>query len=59
VHKLICQGTLEERIHAMLQEKRHLADAVVSTGDAWIAELDDRSLHALVALGDDAVMEEE
>ncbi len=58
VHKLICQDTLEERIDALLEEKRSLADAVVGSGDSLVAELDDAALAALVALGEDAVMEE-
>jgi SNF2 family DNA or RNA helicase len=59
VHKLITQGTLEERIDALLEEKRALAEQVVGAGERWVAELDDEALRALVALGDDAVVEDE
>jgi hypothetical protein len=55
VHKMVSQGTLEERIHEMLEDKRRLADSVVGAGEAWITELDDDALRALVMLGDDAV----
>ena len=39
VHKLVCEGTVEERIAAMIDEKRALADAVVGSGEAWLTEL--------------------
>ena len=55
VHKLVCQDTLEERIDNLLEEKRQLAEAVVGSGERWVTELDDETLRALVALGDDAV----
>lgn len=32
VHKLVCQGTLEERIDATLREKQQLADNVLQEG---------------------------
>lgn len=58
VHKMVSQGTLEERIDAMLEDKRRLADSVVgSSGEGWVTELDDDALRALVMLGDDAVEE--
>jgi SNF2 family DNA or RNA helicase len=56
VHKLVCQDTLEERIDAMLEDKRALALQVVGTGERWVTELDDQSLRRLIALGDDAVV---
>ena len=57
VHKLVCQGTLEERIDRMLVEKRALAESVVGSGERWVTELDDEALRTLVTLGDDAVVE--
>jgi hypothetical protein len=59
VHKLVCQGTLEERIDALLDDKRGLAEAVVGSGEGLVAELDDAALRALVLLGEDAVVEDE
>ena len=50
VHKLVCQGTLEERIDALLEEKRTLAESVVGTGDQWLTELSTDELRALVRL---------
>jgi SNF2 family DNA or RNA helicase len=51
IHRLISEGTLEERIAQVLAEKSALADAVVGAGEAWITELDDAELAELVALG--------
>jgi superfamily II DNA or RNA helicase len=52
VHRLIVEGTLEERIAAVLETKRGLADAVVGSGEDWITELSDDQLAELVRLGD-------
>jgi len=54
VHKLITMGTLEEKIDAMLESKRDLADRVVGTGEGWLTELDDDALRRLVLLEADA-----
>ncbi len=51
IHRLVCEGTIEERIASMLAEKEALAEAVVGGGEAWITELDDASLAELVQLG--------
>ena len=59
VHRMVCQGTLEEQIHQLRQEKRKLANKVVGSGETWLSELDDATLHELVNLGSDAVLEEE
>ena len=58
VHKMVCQGTLEERIDNLLEEKRQLAEAVVGAGDRWVTELDDDTLRDLVMLGEDAVVDD-
>ncbi len=51
VHRLVAEGTLEDRIAEMLENKRELAEAVVGGGEAWIAELSDDELAELVELG--------
>jgi hypothetical protein len=50
VHRLIAEGTLEDRIAVLLEKKRDLADAVVGSGERWIAELSDDELTELVGL---------
>jgi hypothetical protein len=51
VHRLIAEGTLEERIATVLETKRGLADAVVGAGEDWITELSDDQIADLVRLG--------
>jgi hypothetical protein len=50
VHRLIAEGTLEDRIADLLEKKRDLAEAVVGSGERWIAELSDDELSELVSL---------
>lgn len=50
VHRLIAEGTIDERIAEMIERKRQFADSVVGTGEAWIGDLDDDGLMQLVAL---------
>jgi superfamily II DNA or RNA helicase len=50
VHRMITEGTLEDRIATLLERKRELADAVVGSGEGWISELDDAELAELVTL---------
>jgi superfamily II DNA or RNA helicase len=50
VHRLIAEGTLEDRIAALLETKRELADAVIGSGEGWIADLSDADLAELVSL---------
>jgi len=56
VSSLICTATLEERIDALLESKRELAEKVVAGGaDDWLGELDLDAIRAAVALSPDAV----
>jgi superfamily II DNA or RNA helicase len=50
VHRLIAEGTIEDRIAAMLRSKRELADAVLSAGETAFTELSDAELADLVEL---------
>ena len=51
VHRLITQGTVEERVAELLQRKRVLADAVLGGGEAAFTELSNAELRELVKLG--------
>jgi len=55
VHKLICTGTLEERIDEMIEEKKALADLVVADGEGWLTELSTGDLRKVFELSADAV----
>ncbi len=50
VHRLITEGTVEDRIAEMLESKRALADAILGSGESALTELTDRELTDLVTL---------
>ncbi|MFJ8823077.1 DEAD/DEAH box helicase [Streptomyces sp. NPDC102467] len=50
VHRLITEGTVEDKIAELLAAKRALADAVLGSGEAALTELTDRELTDLVSL---------
>ncbi|MER7572283.1 DEAD/DEAH box helicase [Streptomyces sp. NPDC126514] len=50
VHRLITEGTIEDRIAAMLESKRALADAILGSGESALTELTARELSDLVSL---------
>ncbi|UCF95025.1 MAG: DEAD/DEAH box helicase, partial [Desulfobacterales bacterium] len=51
VHKFITQGTVEERIDLMLEQKTHLAqDVIVAAGESWITEMKNEELWDLFKL---------
>ncbi|GGJ54703.1 DEAD/DEAH box helicase [Streptomyces brasiliensis] len=50
VHRLVTEGTVEDRIAEMLEAKRALADAILGSGESALTELTDRELSDLVTL---------
>ena len=50
VHRMITEGTIEDRIAGMLARKQRLADAVLGSGEAALTELTDSELADLVEL---------
>jgi SNF2 family DNA or RNA helicase/uncharacterized Zn finger protein len=50
VHRLLSEGTLEEKIDAMLKAKKELANLAVSTGEKWLGDLSNDELTDLVKL---------
>jgi non-specific serine/threonine protein kinase len=59
VHKFMCQGTIEERIDAMISEKTSLAGEILEGGvPPMITELGDRELMELVRLDVSALGED-
>ncbi|MGK5533530.1 SNF2-related protein [Streptomyces sp. URMC 129] len=50
VHRLIAEGTVEDRIAALLERKRALAESVLGRGEAAWSDLSDAELADLVAL---------
>jgi len=51
VHKFVCQGTVEEKIDTLINEKTALANDLLSGGaDALLTEMDNETLLDLVSL---------
>ncbi|MBL1260145.1 MAG: DEAD/DEAH box helicase [Thiotrichaceae bacterium] len=51
VHKFICQGTVEEKIDAMINEKKALATDLLKSGaETLLTEMDNKALIDLVSL---------
>jgi superfamily II DNA or RNA helicase len=57
VRKFVCVGTLEERIDAMIEDKKALAERIVGTGEGWLTELSTADLGQVLALSPEAVAE--
>jgi SNF2 family DNA or RNA helicase len=57
VRKFVCVGTLEERIDAMIEQKKALAERIVGTGEAWLTEMSVAQLRDVISLSPEAVSE--
>jgi SNF2 family DNA or RNA helicase len=55
VRKLVCVGTVEERVDELMARKAALAASVVGSGEGWLTELSTADLHDLLRLGTEAV----
>ncbi len=58
VHKFVCTGTLEEKIHEIIESKKALSEQVVGTGETWLTELDTDALRNLLLLDRAAVIDD-
>ena len=56
VRKLVCAGTVEDRIDEMIESKRALAARVVGTGEAWLTELSTDELAEVLGLSPEATV---
>lgn len=50
VHRFITKNTFEERINAMIQQKKALASLTVASGESWIGDLSDSELRSIFSL---------
>ena len=51
VHKLVCDGTIEEKIDAIIESKKELAEHVLGTGgEKWLTELSNAELLSMLRL---------
>jgi SNF2 family DNA or RNA helicase len=57
VHKFVAMGTLEERIDAMIEDKKRLSSLVVGADESWLTELDNDTFKELITLRRSAILE--
>jgi SNF2 family DNA or RNA helicase len=57
VHKYLCAGTFEEKIDAMIERKKALAESIVGTSEAWITEMTTEQLRDLFVLRREAIVD--
>ncbi|MCL2253915.1 MAG: DEAD/DEAH box helicase [Lachnospiraceae bacterium] len=51
VHKFITNGTIEEKIDAMIEHKQKMAgDIVAASGESWITEMSNKEIMELITL---------
>ena len=51
VHKFVCKGSIEEKIDALIESKKELAENVIgSGGESWITELSNEELMSILRL---------
>jgi len=53
VHKFVCNGTLEEKIDAMIETKKGLSEKILSAGEAGLTELSNDKLREIFSLCDE------
>jgi len=59
VYKMVCLGTLEEKIDKMLEEKKELADRIIGAGEGWITEMSNDKLREVLTLSSEATIDSE
>jgi SNF2 family DNA or RNA helicase len=58
VRKLICQGTLEEKIAALSKDKKDLAEQIIGSTREYLTELSGKELRSLLSLSSSALRED-
>ena len=57
VYKMVCLGTLEEKIDKMLEDKKELADRIIGAGENWITEMSNDKLREVLTLSSEATID--
>ncbi len=55
VHRFITKGTFEEKINALLESKKAIAELTVNAGETWIADLSDADLGEVFGLDNSVI----
>ncbi|WKB37353.1 C-terminal helicase domain-containing protein [Terrilactibacillus sp. S3-3] len=50
VYKLVCEGTLEERIDELIEKKKGLTKQILGKGESWLTEMSDQDIYDLIKL---------
>lgn len=51
VHKFVCEGTVEEKIDALINSKKELSEQVIGSGkETWITEMNNEELMSILRL---------
>lgn len=56
VHKFVCSGRLEEKIHDSIENKKALAEQMIGVGENWLTELNTDQLRDLLLLDRSAII---
>ena len=56
-HKFVALGTVEEKIDAMIEDKKRLAGIISGGDESWLTEMDNESFRDLIALRRSAIVE--
>ena len=51
VYRFVCIDTVEEKVAAMIEGKRDLAERIVGSGEGWIADMSNEQLIELFRMG--------
>ena len=54
VRKMVCVGTLEEKIGQMIEDKKLMAEKAVGAGEGWLTEMSNDDLRQVLALSREA-----
>ena len=50
VHKFVAMGTVEEKIDALIEDKKRVAGSIVGADESWLTELDNETFKSLIQL---------
>ncbi|MBY9007282.1 MAG: DEAD/DEAH box helicase [Candidatus Lokiarchaeota archaeon] len=50
VYKFITIGTIEEKIDELIEEKKELANSIITSGESWLSQLDNDKIKELISL---------
>ena len=58
VYKMVCSGTLEEKIDRMIKSKKNISKKIIRTGEKWLTEMSNKDLKEMFTLDANATMVE-